>query len=261
MKLATQALEEEHMSVKYGMVLDLDRCIGCYACIVACKMTYGTRQGVNYNGVKPVEWGQYPDAHQRFVLTMCMHCDDPACRSVCPTGATYKAENGMVLVDYDKCIGCGYCISACPYGQRYLIRDQEINWPGHVQPYEEESAKRRYVAEKCVFCSGRVAAGAAPACTVHCPGQCRIFGDVNDPESVISKYIKDNNARQVPGTSLYYVLPAGMAPEFLPAAYEVPAFVTAKSAGATVGKVALGASVAAVLGSLIASRRGGKENE
>lgn len=207
------------MAKQYGMVLDVGKCIGCHACTVACKMAYGTRPGVNYNKVERVEWGEYPDAHQVFKQTMCMHCKDAACVEACPAGATYATEEGVVVVDYDKCIGCGACVLACPYEQRYLVKDDETHYEETVLPFEEEAASRLNIVEKCTFCYGRVQAGEQPMCTIHCPGQCRIFGDVNDPESEISKYIKEKNATHVDGTSIYYVIPEGMDRGLLPADY------------------------------------------
>ena len=207
------------MAKQFGMVLDVDRCIGCYACTVSCKMAYGTRPGVNYNAVDRVEWGEFPDAHQVFKQTMCMHCKDAACVEACPTGATYTTEEGVVVMDYDKCIGCGACVLACPYDERHLVKDEETHYEGTVLPFEEEAADRLNIVEKCTFCYGRVQAGEQPMCTVHCPGQCRIFGDVNDPESEISKYIKERNATHVEGTSIYYVIPEGMDRGLLPPNY------------------------------------------
>lgn len=186
-------------------------------------MLYGTRPGVDYNGVEVVEWGEYPEAKQRFVLTMCMHCENAACVSVCPTGATYTTDEGVVLIDYDKCIGCGVCVTACPYNQRHLVQDDATSFEEVVLPCEEEAAERLNVVEKCVFCYGRVKNGKQPMCTVHCPGQCRIFGDLDDPESEVSKYIKEHNAIQIKGTSIYYVLPEGMDRSFLPEDYIAPA--------------------------------------
>ena len=204
------------MAVKYGMVLDLDRCVGCYSCVVACKMLYGTRPGIDYNGVKRVEWGEYPDAKQRFLLTMCLHCENAPCVAVCPTGATYTTEEGAVVMDYDTCIGCGFCVTACPYQQRYLVMDDETSFPGEVLHFEEEAADRLMVSEKCIYCYNRVKSGEMPMCTVHCPGQCRIFGDLNDPESAVSVYIREKGAVQIEGTSLYYVVPEGMDKALLP---------------------------------------------
>lgn len=200
---------------KYGMVLNMDRCIGCYTCVVACKMANGTRPGVDYNGVKTVEWGNYPDAHQRYQLTMCMHCEDAACVKACPIGATSTTEEGVVVVDYDKCIGCGACVAACPYGARHLVKEEEYAFDGVVLPCEEQAEARGVnLVEKCNFCLGRVQNGEAPMCTVHCPGQSRIFGDVEDPESEISKYIAARGAQQVEGTRIWVVYPEDMPEEF-----------------------------------------------
>lgn len=248
------------MRKSYAMLFDLDKCIGCYTCVIACKMTYGTREGVNYNSVAPVEWGEYPDAKQRFMLTLCMHCENPSCAQVCPTGATYKTDEGFVLIDYDKCIGCNYCVRACPYDERHSVKDQPLAFQEDVMPWEEESVERSDIVEKCSFCSGRVAAGDEPACTLHCPGQCRIFGDINDPESKISKYISEKNPLKIEGTSVYYLLPEGMSREFLPKPFETPTFVAASKVTETISKAALGAAVAAVgISAVIGGLKGGKD--
>lgn len=251
------------MAAKYGMVLDLDRCIGCYTCVVACKMVNGTRPDINYNGVETMEWGEYPQAHQRYLLTMCMHCENPSCVTVCPSGATYRVDDGAVLIDYDKCIGCGYCITACPYEQRHYVSEDETSFPGHVAPYEEESSQRLGLVEKCHFCHARVLKGDAPACTVHCPGQCRKFGDVNDPESDIAKYIAKKGAVQIEGTSIYYVIPEGMAASALPAAFQTPGFVTAvEKFSHPVGKGIMGLAAAAVVGGVVINAaKGGYKND
>lgn len=202
---------------RYGMVLNLDRCAGCYTCVVACKMCYGTRPGVDYNGVTTVEWGNFPDAHQRFQLTMCMHCENAACQSACPVGAIYTTEEGVVLTDYDKCVGCGACVASCPYDARTLVSDDVYSFEGIVLPCEEQTQDRGIgISEKCTFCYGRVRNGEKPMCVEHCPGVSRIFGDVEDPESEISNYIVQHNAKHVEGTSIWYVAPEGMPNEYLP---------------------------------------------
>ena len=198
------------------MVLNLDRCIGCYTCVVACKMCYGTKPGVNYNGVVPVEWGDYPNARQRYQLPMCMHCENAPCVAACPLKAIYTSEEGAVLIDYDKCDGCGECVTACPYDACTLVQDEATYYPGVVMPHEEEASNRLNLVEKCTFCYGRAQNGEQPMCTVHCPGYSRIFGDVDDPESEISKYIAEKKAVHVEGTSIWYVAPADMPAEFLP---------------------------------------------
>ncbi len=208
------------MAKKYGMVLDVSNCIGCYACVVACKSLFGTRPGIDYIGVASIEWGEYPNAHQVFKPSMCMHCQDAECVKACPTGASYTTEEGMVLIDYDKCIGCGACVLACPYDECYLVEDDVTHFEGVILPFEEAAANRLKIAERCTFCNGRVQAGEKPICEIQCPGQCIIFGDVNDPASDISKYIKENNAIQVEGTSVYYVTPQGMDPSMLASAKE-----------------------------------------
>ena len=197
---------------KYGMVLNMARCSGCYTCVAACTMANGTRPGCDYNAIERVEWGEYPDAHRRYKMTMCMHCENAVCVSACPIGATYTTDEGAVLVDYDTGIGCGACVSACPYGARTLVTDDVYSYDGVVLPYEEATTATRglNLAEKCTFCIGRVNNGQQPMCTVHCPGQCRVFGDVDDPESEVSQYIAKYNAQPVEGTHIWVVYPEGM---------------------------------------------------
>lgn len=201
---------------KYGMLLDLTGCIGCKTCVVACKMCYGTRPGVDYNGITTAEWGEYPNARRMYTMQMCMHCENAPCVAACPVGATYKTAEGPVVMDYDKCVGCGLCVANCPYGARHLVVDDETQFEGAVMGYEAESSARLKVAEKCTMCYARAQAGLNPMCMDHCPGHCRIFGDVTDSESKISKKIAELGASQVEGTSIWVAAPADMPADFLP---------------------------------------------
>ena len=176
----------------YGMLIDLRRCIGCHACSVACKAEFDVPLGKTRSWVEYVEKGRYPNVSRSFLPRLCNHCSEPACVPVCPTGATWKREeDGIVVVDPDTCIGCKYCIQACPYDARFL------------NPVTG-------VADKCDFCLHRVSQGLAPACVETCIGRARIFGDLNDPDSEISRTIASNPVsvlRPEKGTepNVYYI--------------------------------------------------------
>jgi tetrathionate reductase subunit B len=159
---------------RYGFVIDVSRCIDCRACLVACSVENRvpmnhTRIWVHDLGVV----GEFPNLRQTFVPYNCMHCENPPCVEVCVSGATYKdPENGLVLVDQEACIGCGFCVEACPYDARYL----------------DES---RGVVDKCTGCIQRVEIGQEPACVATCVGGARMFGDLNDPNSGVSIALKN----------------------------------------------------------------------
>jgi len=156
----------------YAMVIDTRRCVGCHACSVACKTENDVPLGVTRSWVEYVEKGSYPNVTRHFLPRLCNHCSEPQCVKVCPTGATYKRkEDGIVVVDADVCIGCKYCIQACPYDARF------------INP-------RTGTADKCDFCLHRVKEGIAPACVNTCQGKARIFGDMNDPNSEVAKLIE-----------------------------------------------------------------------
>ncbi len=157
----------------YAFVIDVSRCIDCRACMVACSVENNvpmdhTRNWVYDQGVN----GNWPSLSRTFVPYNCMHCDNPPCTEVCVSGATYKDPvTGLVLVNQDACIGCGYCVDACPYGARYI--DQ-----------------KRGVADKCTACVQRLEVGLQPACVATCLGKARLFGDLNDPTSEASSAIQ-----------------------------------------------------------------------
>jgi tetrathionate reductase subunit B len=167
----------------YAFVIDVTRCIDCRACLVACSVENNvpmdhTRIWVHDQGIQ----GNWPILSRVFVPYNCMHCENPPCTEVCVSGATYKdAVSGLVLVDQEACIGCGYCVEACPYGVRYI--DQ-----------------KRGVVDKCNACVQRLEVGLQPACVATCVGKSRMFGDLNDPNSEVSIALR--NAKSV--TSLDY---------------------------------------------------------
>lgn len=157
----------------WGLLVDTRRCIGCQACTIACSMENALPEGQFRTSVATyavvADQGRPSVAPSvAMVPRTCNHCDEPPCIPVCPVGATYKRDDGMVLVDGDKCVGCAYCVQACPYDARFI---------------NHETGK----ADKCTFCSHRVDAGLLPACVETCVGGARVFGDLNDKASEISR--------------------------------------------------------------------------
>lgn len=160
---------------RYGMVIDLKTCIGCGACVAACSEENSLQLGVEVplgarTHIEKIELGKFPNTRWIFYHSICRHCEDAPCVSVCPTGASYKTEDGIVLVDHEKCIGCKYCMVACPYNARYI--NVELRTP-----------------DKCTFCVHRVKEGLEPACVAACPTHSRMFGDLDDPNSEVAKLV------------------------------------------------------------------------
>lgn len=203
----------------YGMAIDTQRCIGCHSCSVACRYTNNVPEGNWWNRVytEGGDWpdtpaGSFPDLTMSYITVACQHCENPACATVCPVGATYKdPETGVVRQDYDKCIGCRICMTACPYpGVR------TFNWenPSYVMEGLGEGdvpEHQKNVVEKCTFCYQRIARGEPPACISACPGRARLSGDLDDPESDISKLLRERSHKQLlseRGTkpSVYYLV-------------------------------------------------------
>ena len=134
---------------KYGMVIDLKRCIGCDTCTVACRAEHATSRGVLFNRVFKFEVGKYPNSKLGFLPITCMHCGKPECEKQCPTGATVQREDGIVTIDSEKCMGCQYCVVTCPYGTRYFIEEIKAYVKGFETPYGMELlATVHWVANK-----------------------------------------------------------------------------------------------------------------
>ena len=190
------------MTKRYGMTIDINRCVGCQTCTVACKHANDTLPEVQWRRVLDVETGKYPDVQRLFLVTGCQHCAEPPCVPVCPTGATFQREDGLVAMDYDTCIGCGYCAVACPYQARTIAHDQ-LWFYGETTRQEEavEHPERIGVAQKCTFCSEKIDEAhetnripgldldVTPACSASCIAQAIQFGDFNDPKSIVSELI------------------------------------------------------------------------
>ncbi len=156
--------------MNYGFVIDNRSCIGCHACSTACKSENEVPLGVNRTWVKYTETGTYPDTQRHFQVTRCNHCANPPCARICPTGAMYQRDDGIVEFDKDACIGCKACMQACPYDAIYI--DPETS-----------------TAAKCHYCAHRTEIGLEPACAVVCPTHAIIAGDLDDPESEISRMV------------------------------------------------------------------------
>ncbi|MFC1874232.1 sulfate reduction electron transfer complex DsrMKJOP subunit DsrO [Chloroflexota bacterium] len=200
-------------ATRFAMVIDAGACIGCRRCQWGCKEennipdtisppwieVFQLEEGLSLTGSPSLEelnagmttaYTDSPSEGMRYLPVQCNHCDNPPCVKVCPTGATYKDKDGLVLVDYERCIGCRYCIVACPYHNR------RFNWfPPQLSPLDinpRVPVRMVGVVEKCTFCVHRTRKGELPRCVLVCPMRARHFGDLNDPESEVSKLLRDN---------------------------------------------------------------------
>ena len=218
-----QAEEHSTGDHHWGMVINLDTCIGCEYCLRACCATNDVRASEPWNIVKV----EKSSAGKSFFFSRpCLHCQHAPCVEVCPVRATYVREDGIVVMDYDRCIGCRYCEVACPYDARRFNREARSDANPYVPTWGTPEVERRPrgVVEKCTFCIHRVDAGlanglvpgedpeATPACVNICPVGARIFGDLKDPQGHLSQVIGNNSTlrlREELGTapSVYYIPP------------------------------------------------------
>jgi len=193
------------MTERWGMVVDVNRCVGCQTCTIACKHWNDTQPGVQWRKVLDVETGTFPDVERLFLVVGCQHCAEPPCVPVCPTGATQQREDGLVTMDYDVCIGCAYCAVSCPYQARTIAHDH--NWYYGHETIQEDAVRHREregVAQKCTFCVDKIDDAKArgltpgvdpdvtPACSASCIAQAIHFGDFNDPGSNVSQLVEQN---------------------------------------------------------------------
>ena len=205
---------------RLGFVVDTKRCVGCHTCAVACKSENNIPDGLWWNrvltdGGESIDSfkGSYKAASRTFVTVACQHCDNPACVKVCPVGATYQdEETGAVRQDYDKCIGCRMCMSACPYtGVRSFNWEEPKYSVDHAMGAADVPVHQKHVVEKCTMCYHRIAKGENPLCVDGCPAYARFFGDFNDPDSEVSRLIREREVMQLlpeKGTrpSVYYLV-------------------------------------------------------
>ncbi len=190
---------------RWGMVIDLNRCVGCQTCTIACKHANDTTPGVQWRRVLDVEQGTFPNVERLFLVTGCQHCAEPPCVPVCPTGATRQREDGLVTMNYDVCIGCAYCAVSCPYNARTIAHEMTGYYGKQRTEQEKATAhpERIGVAQKCTFCVDRLDEGlarglkpgvdpeATPACSASCIAQAIQFGDFNDPDSNVSRLTRE----------------------------------------------------------------------
>ncbi len=216
-----RALKKSPAERHWVMVIDLRKCVGCHACTVACVAENKLPPGVVYRPVMDEEFGVYPLVTRRFVPRPCMQCEDPPCVPVCPVRATYTNEEGVVIVDYDQCIGCRYCITACPYAARtfdfgktytegtpdgfsILLGQADAGGYERTGNYEYGQLRERRAeaspignVRKCHFCLHRLAEGMLPSCVTTCIGRATLFGDTNDHTSLVAEMIARPNAMRL----------------------------------------------------------------
>jgi len=206
---------------RWGMVIDTRKCVGCHSCNVGCVMENKLPPGVVYRPVIDMEAGTYPNVGRKFLPRPCMQCDNPPCVPVCPVHATWKRPDGVIEIDYEICIGCRYCITACPYQARTFDFGQD--WTDNAASGQDNALAletgRKYQrkpsfeygktwtradgvipkspvgnARKCTFCLHRLEHRMLPMCTTTCIGRANFFGDLNDPKSLVSEQATQNNA-------------------------------------------------------------------
>ncbi|WP_080799203.1 4Fe-4S dicluster domain-containing protein [Arabiibacter massiliensis] len=186
---------------RLGIAINTRRCIGCQTCALSCKMQNRVPDGMMWNrviteGADVLDGavGTYPRLSRTYLPIACQHCENPACLRVCPTGATYKDDKGRVEVDYEKCIGCRMCMAACPYNARVFNWNDPAFKPDFAYGDDSVPVRTKGVVEKCTLCKERTDRDEEPMCVQNCPYEARIFGDLDDPNSEISRVVREKEA-------------------------------------------------------------------
>lgn len=182
---------------RYVMLIDMKRCIGCHTCSVACKVGNNLplevwwNRALTYGGpTLDTPHGTFPNLEMQYLTLSCQHCEKPACVAACPTGATFQRHDGIVMQNYDACLGCRLCILSCPYSG---VRSYNESKPSYALDFPAGDAQakpqQKGTVSKCHFCYYRIDQGLPPSCVEVCPVQARIFGDANDPQSEVARLL------------------------------------------------------------------------
>ncbi len=197
--------------MRWSLLVNLNKCVTCYSCVTKCKQEHFLPPGVSWGKILVSETGKHPRAIKLSYPVLCNHCQEAKCVEVCPAGATQRREDGIVWIDPDKCIGCRYCVVACPYQARAYLAKKKEYYPGQGFTEFEKIGDRLYhhqigTVSKCNFCMERIDAGlkrglkpgvdreATPVCVITCPAKARYFGDLDDPSSEISELVRKSQA-------------------------------------------------------------------
>jgi len=204
-----RALVKPPAERRWAMLIDLRKCVGCHGCTLGCVSEHKLPPDVTYRPVTEHEQGAYPHFSRTFLPRPCMQCDEPACFPDCPRGASWKETSGVgagiVMIDYEKCVGCAKCVRACPYGARTIDggrwwSDETLRQPWETAPAWEYGRKQVRSnngnpigkARKCHFCVTRIALGILPVCVSNCIGRATYFGDENDAEALVAQVKRAN---------------------------------------------------------------------
>ncbi len=213
---------------RWGMTIDLKRCIGCYSCVITCKQDHFLPPNMFWNRLLTGEIGNYPQVVKQVYPILCNHCREAPCVAVCPSGASIRREDGIVVINADACTGCAYCVIACPYQQRSFHEKMREYFPGQGLTEYERIGRELYPLQrgtvvKCTFCAEKIDTGlakglepgidreATPGCVNNCPAKARIFGDLDDRDCKVSMLIRQRKGfplRPEFGTdpSVFYLL-------------------------------------------------------